>query len=277
LNEVHVETYGAMTKKEKAEFILEQIRLMLAKKDFVRASIVAKKLSPKSLNEEGFEAVKVKFYKLMVEYHTHENDMIELFRDFHAICNTKTIEEDEDAWNDAAKQAVIYLILSPHDNEQHDMLHRMFQNKKFENIPSYKELLKLFTVKELVQWPLPQHDELMAHVVLQGSEKLQKLLHKRTVEHNIRMVAGYYSRVRMPHLAKMVGLTDEETEKSVSELVCNGTIFARIDRPSGICNFAKPLPAAERMSNWAADISELLNLVEQNCHLINKENMLHKI
>lgn len=44
-----------MEKREKTEFILEQIRLVLEKKDYVRAQILANKVGKKVLNEEGFE------------------------------------------------------------------------------------------------------------------------------------------------------------------------------------------------------------------------------
>lgn len=37
IQDVHVETYGSLTKVEKAAYILEQIRLNLKKKDFIRA------------------------------------------------------------------------------------------------------------------------------------------------------------------------------------------------------------------------------------------------
>lgn len=57
LQEVHVETYGAMTKLEKTEYILEQVRLTLAKKDFVRANILAKKIQRRTLEENGFQVL----------------------------------------------------------------------------------------------------------------------------------------------------------------------------------------------------------------------------
>jgi 26S proteasome regulatory subunit N5 len=41
-----VETYGSLGKEEKVDFILEQIRLTLAKKDFIRTFIIAKKVRP---------------------------------------------------------------------------------------------------------------------------------------------------------------------------------------------------------------------------------------
>ena len=42
INELHVETYGTMDRKEKVEFILEQMRLTINNKDFVRAQIISK-------------------------------------------------------------------------------------------------------------------------------------------------------------------------------------------------------------------------------------------
>ena len=43
--DVHVETYGSLGKEEKVDFILEQLRLTLAKKDFIRTFIIARKAS----------------------------------------------------------------------------------------------------------------------------------------------------------------------------------------------------------------------------------------
>ena len=47
-----VETYGSMEKREKVEFILEQMRLCIAKKDFIRAQIISKKISVKFFDSD---------------------------------------------------------------------------------------------------------------------------------------------------------------------------------------------------------------------------------
>jgi len=44
-----------MEKKEKAEFILEQMRLCLAKKDYIRTQIISKKITTKFFDEPGTE------------------------------------------------------------------------------------------------------------------------------------------------------------------------------------------------------------------------------
>lgn len=48
-----VETYGSMEKKEKVEFILEQMRLCIAVKDYIRTQIISKKINTKFFQEEG--------------------------------------------------------------------------------------------------------------------------------------------------------------------------------------------------------------------------------
>ncbi|MEQ2199547.1 hypothetical protein XENOCAPTIV_002326, partial [Xenoophorus captivus] len=55
LQELQVETYGSMEKKEKVEFILEQMRLCIAVKDYIRTQIISKKINTKFFQEEGTE------------------------------------------------------------------------------------------------------------------------------------------------------------------------------------------------------------------------------
>jgi len=51
MQEVAIETYGALTRHEKLFFIEEQVRLCLAKKDYLRALILSRKINPKVFDE----------------------------------------------------------------------------------------------------------------------------------------------------------------------------------------------------------------------------------
>mmetsp|Transcript_30583 Transcript_30583/g.47894 ORF Transcript_30583/g.47894 Transcript_30583/m.47894 type:complete len:286 (+) Transcript_30583:112-969(+) len=88
LQDVHVETYGSISKREKIEFILEQMRLTLLKRDYVRAYIVSNKVKRSMLDEEGMSELKIKFYVLLSQYHSQQKDALELARCFHAIYST---------------------------------------------------------------------------------------------------------------------------------------------------------------------------------------------
>lgn len=44
----------------------------------------------------------------------------------------------------ALKSVVLYVILSPYDNEQSDLVHRISSDKKLEDIPKYKYVASIF-------------------------------------------------------------------------------------------------------------------------------------
>lgn len=59
LQEVAVETFSSMEKKEKYDFILEQMRLALITEQFNQAQIISRKINPKIFNNDAEENLKV--------------------------------------------------------------------------------------------------------------------------------------------------------------------------------------------------------------------------
>jgi len=88
-------------------------------------------------------------------------------------------------------------------------------------------------------------------------------LHTRVIEHNIRVVAEYYTRITLSRLTSLLDLTPQATEETLSRLVVSGTIWARIDRPSSVVNFKAKRSAEEVMNDWSSDMQKLLGLVEK--------------
>lgn len=145
LQEVHVETYGSLSKRDKVEFILEQMRLTMQKKDFVRAAVVASKISKKHLQEETMEQYKVRYYDLMTIYHRQSHDKgaqgdkdpaFELAKDYHSIYLTPHILADESKWVPALESTVVFLALSPYGNEQQDMMNKINIDPNLEKLPA---------------------------------------------------------------------------------------------------------------------------------------------
>lgn len=60
-------------------------------------------------------------------------------------------------------------------------------------------------------------------------------------------------------------------------MAANGDVHLKINRPAGIVVFSKSRPVEEVLSDWASDIDSLMNVMESTCHLIRRENMVHKI
>ena len=85
IQDVHVETYGSLTRQQKAEYILDQMRLNLLKRDYIRALIHSRKMNTKTIDEAGFEAIKAKFYTMMIEYHSVDKNCWEICQAYYKV------------------------------------------------------------------------------------------------------------------------------------------------------------------------------------------------
>ncbi|KAF7711226.1 26S proteasome non-ATPase regulatory subunit 12 [Silurus meridionalis] len=290
LQELQVETYGSMEKKEKAEFILEQMRLCIAVKDYIRTQIISKKINTKFFQEEGTEESKLKYYNLMIHVDQHEGSYLSICKHYRAIYDTPCILEDGSKWQQALKSVVLYVVLSPYDNEQSDLVHRISADKKLEEIPKYKDFLKQFTTMELMRWSSlvedygkelregsPDSPATDVFTETEEGEKRWQDLKNRVVEHNIRIMAKYYTRITMKRMAGLLDLSIDESEEFLSNLVVNKTIYAKVDRLAGIINFQRPKDPNDLLNDWSHKLNSLMSLVNKTTHLIAKEEMIHNL
>ncbi len=78
-------------------------------------------------------------------------------------------------------------------------------------------------------------------------------------------------------MATMLGLTVDALEEFLSEMSSSGDVYVKIDRPEGVISFVEPCTPEEVLSDWSSNVGSVLSLLESTCHLINRENMVHKI
>ncbi|KXZ45928.1 hypothetical protein GPECTOR_49g512 [Gonium pectorale] len=310
LQEVAVETFGAMAKTEKIAFILEQVRLCLDKKDFVRAQILSRKVSPRAFVERkgegqgeigiegtaieeadkgtpGLPELKLRYYELLIRYYSHLNNYLEVTRCYRAIYEVHTAADDKEKWTPVLKAVCWFLVLSPaystkegSSSDRTTLLTATLQDKKLGDLPAYKALLNTFTNNEVIRWTAFEATygpEVAASGAVFSEPKRLEDLKLRVIEHNVLVAARYYSRMRTSRLADILSLTPEQMEKHVSELVVAKAISAKIDRPAGIITFAAAAAPEEQLNGWAGNIAKLLDLVDKSCQLIEKEAMVHKV
>lgn len=294
LQELQIETFGSMDKREKVELILEQMRLCLAKDDYVRTQIISKKISSKFFEDKEQQDLKLKFYRLMIELDQHEGSYLAICKHWRAVYNTPCIQDDNAKKHEALKNVVLYMILAPYDNEQSDLIHRVKEDKTaLDEIPKYRELLHLFTRAELIVWqglcqnyekelrhgnttvpPQPPTDVFTTQGTL-GNKRWQDLK-QRVVEHNIRIMAKYYTRINLKRMAELLDLNEMETEEVLSSLVVNKTVWAKVDRLAGIISFCQQKDPNQVLNDWSRNLNSLMQLVSKTTHLINKEEMIHR-
>ncbi|KAH9460310.1 hypothetical protein MJO29_004298 [Puccinia striiformis f. sp. tritici] len=307
MQELQVETFGSMERREKMDFILEQMRLLRIQQDWEKLAIVSKKINSKWLAEPENEDLKLRFYALMITYASKLSRYLDLCKYYRSIHESKSIKADPSKSLAALRNAVYFVILAPYDNEQSDLLHRIAKEEdELKKIEAVYDLVKCFTTPELMRWPGIQ--ELYGPVLRKskvfGGKGIQGLegdieedvevdgnpgevrwqeLHKRVVEHNIRAVSRYYTRLTIQRLSELLDLSTAESEATLAKLVSSKTVFAKIDRPSGIVRFITQDHLANRrggeaiLNQWNNDVGKLLGLVEKTVHLIQKEFALQGI
>lgn len=79
-------------------------------------------------------------------------------------------------------------------------------------------------------------------------------------------------------MAHLLDLATEETEEFLSNLVCNKTVTAKVDRLDGVVHFQIPQSHDVNavLNDWASGLSTLMDLVTKTNHLINREEMVHR-
>jgi 26S proteasome regulatory subunit N5 len=128
----------------------------------------------------------------MIKHALHGDDFYNICKFYVSIFNTDSIQEDEKKWKEVLQNAVLFVILSPFDNEQADMIHRLNSQVKLEQLPLYKEFLKCFITNELIKWA--RLEEIYAQTLkstfvfsskTEEGNKRYSVLHKRVIEHVI--------------------------------------------------------------------------------------------
>ncbi|KAG8876844.1 hypothetical protein FRB97_003844 [Tulasnella sp. 331] len=284
MTELQVETYSSMDRKEKTEFILEQMRLLVlvakgkdtqakeskeksaadkekkvtaadGEAEWIKVRVGGRKIHEGFLTEKGNEVLKLKFYDLMIQFALHHASYLDAAKYFHK----------------ALENVIYYVILAPHDNEQSDMINRLYNDPALAKLELHYNLVKCFITHELVRWPSiegiygPTLRQTL--VFLTGNaegDKRWEDLHTRVIEHNIRVIALYYTRITLSRLTSLLDLSAKATEEVLCRLVVSGTVHARIDRPNGVVSFKQKETAEDVLNAWASDVGRLMGLVEKS-------------
>ncbi|KAG2374605.1 hypothetical protein C9374_010665 [Naegleria lovaniensis] len=281
LQDVQVETINSMAIREKIDFILESIRLCLEKQDYVRAVIVSKKITKKSISEVDHQDLKIRYYELMIRFYSQKKQYLDIFRSYQQIFTTPSIQSNDDEWMNILQHMVLYIVLAEYGNEQHDLMHRTFEEKKLEEpkLQPFRMLLKQFVSRGVINWPQfeAQFGAIIKnHPIFAKSPETYADLRSRVVEKNIRTIAQFYSRIETKRISELLYLNEDEVEGFISRMVTNKTINAKMDRLQGVIVFKQVQNGEDNdvLNSWAHDIVKLLQLVEKSNHLINKEYMI---
>ena len=98
--------------------------------------------------------LKLKYYEMMIQYALQHSEYLDAAKYYHKIWETASIKADTNgrgrevsaravvlpaecshaAYPKALEHIVYYIVLAPHDNEQSDMLHRLYNDSALSNL-----------------------------------------------------------------------------------------------------------------------------------------------
>lgn len=100
---------------------------------------------------------------------------------------------------------------------------------------------------------------------------------RQMIQHNIRVMEKYYSRIKLERLSFLAGVSVERTEAELGDMVVKKRIAAKINRLEGIVVFSKTKRFTDgSLTAWNHNIKTTLDKIEQTCHLINREKIIHQ-
>lgn len=115
-----------MDRKEKCEFILEQMRFCLANKDLIRAQIISKKIHTRYFDQnkedEDVQKLKLKYFRLMVELKSREENYLEVALFYQNMLQTDIILKNDAERVKGTKAVLLYCLLAEHAPDQVSLL-----------------------------------------------------------------------------------------------------------------------------------------------------------
>lgn len=174
-------------------------------------------------------------------------------------------------------------MASPYSNEKVDLLNivNTMYTRELDETEALAKYLRKFLTFELMPFNDAQiSQEVSAYEPFSAETEhhtthLQEFL-RQLIQHNVRVIQKYYARIRLPRLAQLVGVSVELAEKEIGDMVVNKRLEAKINRMSGVVVFSqKNKFTNETLNEWNYDIRSMLDKIEQTCHLINREKVVH--
>lgn len=274
--------------REKLDFILYQMKLMLLKKDLIRFLIVSKKINVKNLEEKGLEDIKVQYYAFMVDYYNQEGMYMEAA---HACKNIfDVIRKDEMKEKlpssvqfdfpldklDVLQQVCGYFAISPVSPKKEELQAELSSKYiiEIEKNPACLQTLKTFSSKSLVSCNVHEYSIIATRVFKLGhfgAEQHLKDFYTQLIHKDICILNLYFQRLEIKRGAELLDVPTRDFEKQVCALINSKTVQAKIDQVAGYINFTLKRGENQVLDYLSTDMHKALDLIEKTTNLITRE------
>jgi 26S proteasome regulatory subunit N5 len=127
--------------------ILEQMRLESARGLWPRVRVGGRKVNRSYLKESGnavrilwrlllanakfsrrSQDMKLRYYELMIKLALHEDNYLDACKAWQEVWDTEDVKNNEQQNIQAMEHIIMFIVLAPYDNEQSDMIQKLYAN-----------------------------------------------------------------------------------------------------------------------------------------------------
>ncbi|CUF16078.1 proteasome regulatory non-ATPase subunit, putative [Bodo saltans] len=297
LAQLQVETITNMPRLEKLGCLCDQIELSLELGDVIKTPMISRKVNYRALNRPDTVAIKIRYFTLMRRYYQQKEQHLLEARCWYE--EFLTTPNDDDKITALSNLAIMSLIAEHQSAKEVDdaaecvafapatlladrktALSVLLSIKRMEHeLSSIHSIVTAFSGAGLIRTKIATELQVLCanHPMLGEFPARQTHFYNRASEHDLLVVATYYTRVRLDRLSKLVGLSPDHTERFVMTLVADKSLYAKMDRLEGLIVFQRQLNCADVVKEWNANVEKCVGLVDRAAHLVVKERMLHNL
>lgn len=289
LQDVQVETYGSMDHREKVEFILYQMAIMIKKQDIIRLLIVSRKVTEKTFKGLNIEDLRCLYYSFLSIYERHEQNYFKSSNCMKQILDilikcpneiSKLPAHNEFGFQfdieNLFKNFIFYTVISEYSKERQALLQEI-HSKYITQLEKNEVLLKLVSgllSRELINSSTDYWEVSKVEIFQPGflhSEQHLASLRRQLIQHNIIVCSKNYERVRLARLAQLFAVSQTELEEELCNVINSDIIVGKIDRVEGVISFRRQRLDDDILDDWVGDVNKLLDLVNHTSNLIDRE------
>ena len=295
MENVQVETYGSMSKKEKMEFILYQMKINLLLKDYTKLYIVSKKVNLKILDEPNFEHEKITFNLYSFFFFQHDGDYVNCtnclkqaynaFRGLNYHIDPSQVDPlvltqfNHLLEKSRLAEAVLtFKCLEPFKLTKQEELSHLIKELEVYVIDNHtlNKMLDAFTTHELSSCNVDNYNVsklLVFNESFLNNKKFLTQFEIQIVKKNLFMVSKYYKQVRIQKLSVLLENSPQFIEDQLCDLVVDGFVVGKIDRMDMVVRFDVAKDDMSVLDNWVDNINGVLDLVHFVCERIEREEI----
>ena len=295
MENVQVETYGSMSKKEKMEFILYQMKINILLRDYTKLYIVSKKVNLKIIDEPGFEHEKLTFNLYSFFFFQNDGDyqnctkcLKQAYNAFKALNYhldpaqldpfvttqfTDLLEKTK-----LSEAVLTFKCIEPFGTTKQEEMNKLVKELEIYVLDNLvlDKLLKGFLTAELSSCNLSTYhtDKLLIfNEEFLNNKKFLDELEIQLVKKNLFMVSKYYKQVKISKLSVLLDNSPQFVEDQLCDLIAENIIVGKIDRMDMIVRFDVAKNDKVILDNWVSNINGVLDLVNFVCERIEREGV----